>query len=60
MHGWQVGVVPAEVATTTDVKCIGNRPSPVCVMSLNVGVSIGPFDSETFSSQEETINTQGR
>ena len=30
------------------------------VMSLLMGVSIGPFDSEAFSFQEETKNTQGR
>jgi len=48
-----------KLATSTQAKCIGNRPSPVCVMSLNVSVSIEPFDSERLSAFRKK-NIQGR
>ena len=52
-------VDPAEVGTTT-VLGVFKRGRADCMMSLKVCFLIGPFDSEAFSFQEETKNTQER
>ena len=60
MPGCQVGGDPAEVSHTHSVVWIGKRGGDDCMMSLKWCISIGPFDSEAFSFQEVTKNTQGR
>ena len=44
IHGCQVGVLSAEASHTHRCWVICNRPSPICVMSLKLCISIGPFD----------------
>ena len=64
MRGCQVGGSLSLVSHTPQCKVNLCGLSPACkwgvVMSQNLGFSTGPFDSEGFSFQEETKNTQGR
>ena len=60
MRGCQVGGTIARVSHTHNFKGIVVGRLLSYVMSSIQGISIGHFDSEAFSFQEETKNTQGR
>ena len=56
IRGCQVGGIIAVVGHTHNVKLIVVR----CPLSSKHSISIGHFDSEPFTFQEETKNTQVR
>ena len=53
-------VTQLKLATPRVLGVYGKRGGDEFMMSLTQCFSVGPFDSEAFSFQEVTKNTQGR